>query len=109
MDDAGAGDDDSTWLKEGSDIDSEVFRPVLVGGTAPQSASGKGTSTFPPLTPVSASDTALSEVMVSKRTFIRFFRRSEPGVENQAPGGAGVRVGKVPARESAEGGTTIDD
>jgi hypothetical protein len=52
---------------------------------------------------------ALSDVAVSNRTFIRLFRRSEPGVKNQPPGGAGVRAGSVPTRVSPEEGTTVDD
>jgi hypothetical protein len=104
MDNPGAGDDDSTWLKEGSDIESEAPIP----GLASQSATGK-TSTSPSFAPVSASDMALSEVMLSKRTFNRLFRRRDPGVENQPPGGTGVRMGSVPVRESAEGGAVVED
>jgi len=97
-------------LNEGSEIDSEIFTPGLEDDAASQSAIGKETSTFPAFVrPVSASEMALSEVILSKRTFIRLFRRSEPGVENQPAGGAGVRAGKVPARESAEGGATVED
>ena len=108
MDDPGAGDEDSTWLKEGSDIESEAFIPGFEDEPASQSATGK-TSTSPPFAPVFASDMTLSEVMLSKRTFNRLFRRREPGVENQPPGGAGVRMGSVPARESAEGGAVVED
>jgi hypothetical protein len=104
MDNPGAGDDDSTWLKEGSNIESEAPIP----GLAFQSATGK-TSTSPSFMPVSASDMALSEVMLLKRTFNRLFRRRDPGVENQPPGGTGVRMGSVPARESAEGGAVVED
>ena len=101
---AEAGDDDLTSLKEGSDMDSEAFKPGPGSEVASQSASGKATSSFPSFfAPVSASDTALSDVAFSNRTFISAFRRSEPGVENQPPGGAGVRTGSVPAPESAEG------
>ena len=104
MDDPGAGDDDSTWLNEGSDIESEAFTPGLEDEPASQSATGRGTSSFPSFAPVSASDMALSEVMLSKR----LFRRREPGVENQPPGGAGVRMGSVPEWESAEGGAAVE-
>jgi hypothetical protein len=108
VDDPGAGDDSSTWLKEGSDIEFEAFTPGLEDKPASQSATGRGTSTFPSFAPVYASDMALSEVMLSKRTFNRLFRRREPGVENQPTGGAGVRAGSVPARESAEGGAAVE-
>jgi hypothetical protein len=37
-------------------------------------------ASFLSFAPASASEVALSEVMVSNRTFIRFFRRNEPGV-----------------------------
>ena len=100
--------DTSTWLKEGSDTESEPPAPGLENEPAFQSVTGR-TSTFPSFAPVSASDVALSEVMLSKQTFNRRFRRRDPGVENQPPGGAGVRTGSEPARESAEGGATVED
>lgn len=90
-------------------MESETFIPVLEDEPASQSATGRVTSTFPSFALVSASDMALSEVILSKRTFIKLFRRSEPGVENQPPGGAGVRTGSVPVWESAEGGATVED
>ena len=107
MDGPGAGDDSSTRLKEGPDIESEPPIAGLEDEPASKSATGR-TSTFPSFVPVSASDMALSEVMLSKQTFNRLFQRRDPGVENQPPGGAGVRTGSVPARECAEGGTTVE-
>ena len=109
MRNSGAGEDDLTSLKEGSDIDSEVFRLGLGTDVASQSAAGKSTPGFPSFfAPESASEMALSDVPVSNRTFIRPFRRSEPGVENQPPGSAGVRTGSVPARDSTEEGVIVD-
>jgi hypothetical protein len=68
-----------------------------------------GLQLVPSFAPMSASDMALSEVMLSKRIFNRLFRRRDPGVENQRPGGAGDRTGSVPARECAKGGATVED
>jgi hypothetical protein len=56
VDDPGAGDD-STWSKEGSDIESEALIPGLEDEPASQFTAGK-TSTFPSFAPVSASDMA---------------------------------------------------
>jgi hypothetical protein len=92
--DMGAGEDDSMLLKEGSDMDSEAPWPCALKS---QFASGKETSTLflSSFAVKSGSDTALSEGAASNRTFIRLFRRSEPGVESHPPGGAGVRAGSV--------------
>jgi hypothetical protein len=86
-------------MVKGSDVDSELSWPVFASEVPSQSASGNETASFLSFAPASASEVALSEVMVSNRTFIRFFRRSEPGVESQPPGSAGVRMGSVPALE----------
>ena len=45
MDDPGAEDNDSTWLKEGLDKESETFVPGLGDERASQSATGRRTST----------------------------------------------------------------